>query len=82
MIAACTTCNRPVPLSAEEIVLLLAARASATGVKLAELTTAAADCVRPLVRMGYLIKAANDDGPRGRSVLITERGRAWLAANL
>lgn len=82
MIAACTTCNRPVPLSAEEILLLKAARASAAGVPLAEMTKAAAACVRALVRMGYLIKAANDDGPRGRSVLITERGRAWLAANL
>lgn len=79
MSATCTNCNRPVPLSRDEVALLV--RASAAGIRLAELSPAAADCVKPLVRMGYLVKAANDDGPRGRSVLITEHGRNWLKAN-
>lgn len=82
MSAACTTCNRPVPLSRDEIALLTEASASGDGVRLAELAATVAGCVRPLVRMGYLITAANDDGPRGRKVLITEHGRNWLAANL
>lgn len=82
MNAACTTCNRPVPLSRDEIALLTMAAPSLIGIRLGELSAVTAKCVRPLVRMGYLITAANDDGPRGRSVLITEHGRNWMAANL
>lgn len=79
---SCTACGRPVPLSRDEIGLLLSAAAAPAGVPVTRLAAPQSACVRPLVRMGYLVKTANDDGPRGRSVLITDRGRDWLAANL
>jgi hypothetical protein len=82
MMNACTACGRPVPLSRDEIGLLLSADAAPSGVPVPALPASSSACVRPLVRMGYLVKTANDDGPRGRAVLITERGRDWLVANL
>lgn len=81
MLTACTACGRPVPLSRDEISLLLSADATPAGLPVTALPVSSSACVRPLVRMGYLIKAAKNDGRRGRSVLITERGRDWLAAN-
>lgn len=81
MMIACSACNRPVPLAREEIALLSAARCRPCGLRLAALPPAMAACVRPLVRMGYMITGANDDGEGGRMVLITDRGRAWLADN-
>lgn len=82
MMTACTACGRPVPLSRDEINLLRSADAAPAGLPVAALPLSSSSCVRPLVRMGYLVKTANDDGPRGRGVLITDRGRDWLSANL
>lgn len=82
MVIACSSCNRPVPLSAEEVSLLLAVERSPAGFPATEVSDGLAPCVRTLVRMGYLIKAANDDAPKARSLIITERGRHWLAQNL
>lgn len=38
--------------------------------------------LRALVRMGYMVKLANDDRHRRPMALITERGRDWLAGKL
>lgn len=82
MMNACTACGRPVPLSRDEIGLLMSAESAPAGIPVASLPIQSSACVRPLVRMGYLVKTANDAGPRGRHVLITDRGRGWLAANV
>lgn len=70
------------PLSRDEIALLTAAQASPGGLRALDLPAAQAGCVRTLIRMGYLIKTANDDGAHGRMVLVTDRGQSWLADNL
>ncbi len=77
MTITCIACGRPVPLTADEASLLR--KAAEGSVRLADLPPGQGDCVRDLVRMGYLVKAANDDGPRGRAVVLTEHGRRRLA---
>jgi hypothetical protein len=76
---ACPSCRRPVPLTAEEIVTLRAADASVGGIPCNGISPAV---LRTLVRMGYLMRAANDDGARCLRAVITERGRSWLAGQL
>ncbi|HSV29717.1 MAG TPA: hypothetical protein VLL76_09155 [Candidatus Omnitrophota bacterium] len=79
MMHACSACRRPVPLTVDEIAILSGAARSPAGMPAADLS---ADALRALIRMGYLVKVANDDGGRSPRAMITERGRAWLSANL
>lgn len=54
-----------------------AAEASASGIPCAGIAPLV---LRALVRMGYLMRAAND--ARRPMAVITERGRLWLAGKL
>lgn len=76
MTVTCTACGRPTPLTLDEAaVLRMAAEGS---VRVADLPPDQAGCVRDLMRLGYLVKAANDQ-PRGKAVALTEHGRRRLA---
>ena len=76
MADTCLSCRRPVPLTPDEIVVLSQAAGAPHG---APLDGHAPEAVRVLVRMGYVVKVARDRRVSRPVVVITDRGRQWLA---